>query len=212
MAKSKKPEQLLKYDLLTVVAALIDQEDNADDEGYNTMYPTVIDILDKKDSLPIDRAMEVITTIVNGVTLNILKGIRVTGFTQELASLFQDPTRLVSQNKLNFLHYTLNVYKVFKKQDLFTELAYGSNYFGEVGSTVFLDLKILGCKYIPGYDFFSALAVDSNDNLFSFAPKGELSITDGFTYKVRAKVKAHVIDKYTQNAQVTKLNYVKQLS
>lgn len=209
MARYVKEEP--KYTVLEAVAASIVYDENYTDEQFVTKYPNITAVLDFYTNLPYERAQEMIDTVVNGVTMRILKGITVSNFQQNLNALLQNPAEKITSRNYNILRYTPSVCETFVKDNALADLTYGSDYVGEVGKPIFVDLKILRCNFIAMYGFYVALASDANGNLYTFNPKEMLGETSGFNYKIKGKVKAHTVDKYVSNAKVTRLNYVKVL-
>lgn len=201
-----------KYTVLEAVAAAIILAENKTSEEFTAKYPNILSIVERFNDLPFDRAQEMIDTVANGFVVRVLKGAKISEFQQNLNALLQNSAEKITARKFNVLSYTPNVYETFKKEESLTDIAYNSKFVGNVRDSIQLDLKILRCTFIQSYGFYVALAQDVEGNLYAFNPKGMLNETKDFSYKVKAKIKAHVIDKYVGNAQVTRLNYVKELN
>jgi hypothetical protein len=96
------------------------------------------------------------------------------------------------------------------KTNSITEQTCNSRYQGRMGETLNFTARVLNCRYIASYGFYTALLLDDAGNVYSFSPKNSMS--EGATVTIRGKVKAHKQDKYNNNIETTYLNYVKIVS
>lgn len=209
-------EQNTKYTVLQVIAAKIYHLEHNEQSQWDNVnaYPNILSVLEEVTALPLDHAKEMVDTIVNGVTLRILKGLKVSPFVIKVSELLQDPNRLIPAHQFNILTFVPSVHDTFEQDNKLIDLVYNSKHVGVRKENVILDLKILSSKIIHWAEgeFCIALALDADGHFYSFNPKKVIDVTDDFSYKIKAKIKDHIIDKYTQNAKVTRLNYVKELT
>lgn len=200
------------YSVLEVVAAVIYDFEHPTNENYHEKYSNLPDIINNAP-LQFERAEEMISSITANFTLRILLGKTNSNFMQKINALLSTPSAQVAWNNVNILSYVPKVYENIKLENLIREISCTSSFAGEVGKPLQVDLKILTCKLIQSDNgsFYSALAVDQSGHIFTLNPKRDLTITTDFTYRVKAKVKAHKQDPYINNAEITQLNYVKEL-
>lgn len=212
-----------EYTVLQVIAAFIKHD------VYPGNYPTTIDTTEvsalidniiSMPDLPVEQAQHMIDTIINGISMDILRGRTLSPFISRVYDEIVDPTMIVPVRSYNFVSYVLKVYKQYSNDNELAEFAFNSKFVGTTKDKITLNLRILNCRridsatanyYRPDY-FYIAIAVDENNNLFKFSPKGPLKSTNDFNYYIKATIKKHEIDRYSHNAQVTSIFYVKELN
>lgn len=200
-AKYQQPEA--KYTVAQVVAAAIYLE-----EMQSEVRSSVIEVLDSNIPLPEARAERMIEEVQQSLTMKILRGGNLSEFTRKLTELLRDPNKKIARD-FNLLGYTPNVHKGLVKENQLVQTTSGSTYQGEWGKPITKTVKVLRCKYVPAYNFYTALLIDLEGNVYSYSPKADLE--EGKTITIKGKVKAHKQDKYNNNCATTYLNYVKVL-
>ena len=174
-------------------------------------------ILESGITLPLEKAEEMMHYVTNNVTLSILLGRNVTEFTLKLSEAIKDPTRLVPSFGFGFLFWVKRAYDNAVRQDKDRDDSYGSEYIGEVGEKLTLDLRISSSRIVQTPDsrynsfIIPTVAYDENGNMFCFNAKNKLDVTEHYSYHITAKVKKHEINKYANNAKSTVLFYIKEM-
>jgi hypothetical protein len=198
----KKPSQPeAKYTVLQAVAAAIHLS-----EQKPEVNPGVWAVLESGDELPVSQAQTVIAEIQQNITLKILRGQRITDFTQKILELIDDPAKKINRD-WNVIAYVPSVHQDLIKQARVIQETAGSEFQGRIGNTLELTARVLSCRYVASYGFYTALLVDDSGNVYNFSPKN--SQDEGKVLKIRGKVKAHKPDTYNNNTPTTYLNYVK---
>jgi hypothetical protein len=82
-------------------------------------------------------------------------------------------------------------------------------YVGDIGGTVYLNIRYISCKFLPKINCFAHEAVTDQGHLVSFLNKISLG-QPGTNQKIRARIKAHGVNYHTKTLE-TQLNYVKPL-
>ncbi len=156
----------------------------------------------------LDEAAEIINYLQSQVTMSVLSGKKVSDFTRDLVTAFENDT--VPQFKLGLLLYAPNTWHTGKARDAITEetteCLYTSQPLGYVGDKVTVNFTMLEKRYIQSLDCFAVYGKDDKGDLISFLTKHEKLAASG-TYT--GKVKSAGNDQYHNNAMVTSLNYVK---
>jgi hypothetical protein len=163
------------------------------------------------DQLDLVAAESAITTVIYSFELDILRGRKLSNFKQSLYKALTSTEEFDFYRLCGLLATMPSILEQINKNNTLAELAASSEFVGEVGKKITVDLKILDCRTIQWSDgFFNlATAIDRDQNIYTFTPKILLGSTTDYTYSVTAKVKAHHVDTYIYNANVTKLFYVK---
>lgn len=204
MAYRKFVQPEAKYTVLQAVAAAIYLEEHKQDE-----HRTVLGLLDEQlNTLPIAQAEQLIEEVQQNLTMKILRGQYLTEFVRKIAEVTKDPNAKINRD-FNLLQYLPSVAQGLRKENQLVQATADSAYQGEWGKPITRTVKVLKCKYVPAYNFFTALLIDADGNVYSFSPKSQ--IEEGVTITIKGKVKAHKQDKYNNNCNTTYLNYVKIL-
>ena len=174
-------------------------------------------ILESGITLPLEKAEEMMQYVTNNVTLSILLGRNVTEFILKLSDAIKDPSMKVPSFKFGFLFWVKLAYDNAVRTDKAREDSYGSEYIGEVGEKLTLDLRISSSRVVQTPDnryssfIIPTVAYDEMGNMFCFNAKNKLDVTDNYSYAITAKVKKHEINKYANNAKSTVLFYIKEM-
>lgn len=203
MAYRKFVQPEAKYTVIQAVAAAIYLEEHKQDE-----HRTVQGVLDDGVQVPIARAEKLIEEVQQNLTMKILRGQYLTEFVRKIAEVTKDPSAKITRD-FNLLQYLPSVAQGLNKENQLVQATADSQYQGEWGKPITRTVKVLKCKYVHAYNFFTALLIDADGNVYSFSPKAE--IEEGKTITIKGKVKAHKQDKYNNNCATTYLNYVKVL-
>lgn len=174
-------------------------------------YPTVRDLLDVLESdvsLPYVRAAQMIEQAQQHFAMKILRGQHLSEFLTKMAKTIKDPNAKIN-NEFNLLRWLPRVAEQLQLENEVLQLTSNSQYQGEYGKTITRTVKVIKCQYIQSHNFFTALLVDEQGNVYNYSPKTELN--KGATITIKGKVKAHAQDKYNNNYATTYLNYVKVL-
>lgn len=213
-----------RYTIQEAVAAYIlinDQMAMADEDTETDTFEKVIS---ERDKLPLARATQVIDTITKKVTISALKGSKNSDFVVKMAQILSNSDAFIEDPRVHgILKYVCSVYGTAMIDNELLELSTMSDWVGEVKGTITESLRILKCVFIRtepkqiGYrtfstGFYNAVAVNTDGNLFEFIPKEAIDPTTDFSYKIKAKVKAHVINKFIYNGKTTKIFYIKELN
>lgn len=205
----------LVFPVEQLVAGIILQHKNESDEAFNAQYPTLHDIVSTHPNLPFDEASAMMQRVANHYTISILKGKKLTDFNKNLCQLIEEPGKKLSFFRTSVLKYLVSVDDARRKAEEIDELGYGSIHVGEVGQKLSVELKILRCSHVhsPGqYDFYSAIGITQDGNLFNFSPKSQLPTTADYSYRIACKVKSHHVDEHLNGFNVTRVNYCKELT
>lgn len=208
-------DKSLVFDIESLVAGIILQERHSKDTAFNTRYENLINIIQDHPALPINEATAMMQRVANHFTLAMLKGDIITEFNKKMYDLINMPGSKITLFHSGILKYLVSVDANQRKTQEINDLGYNSKFVGEVGEKLSLALKILKCTRVhsPGqYDFYSAIAISEDGNLFNFSPKEALAPTEEYSYKVIGKVKSHHSDQYLYGFCVTRLNYCKALT
>ena len=197
--KTSQPEA--KYTVLQAVAAAIQLS-----EQKPEVNPGVWAVLESGDELPVAQAQTMIAEIQQNITLKILRGQRISDFTQKILELITDPTKKINRD-WNVIAYVPQVHRDLIKQAQVIQATASSEFQGRIGVTLELTARVLSCRYVASYGFYTALLIDDAGNVYNFSPKN--SQDEGKVLKIRGKVKAHKPDTYNNNTPTTYLNYVK---
>lgn len=197
--KTSQPEA--KYTVLQAVAAAIQLS-----EQKPEVNPGVWAVLESGEELPVSQAQTVIAEIQQNITLKILRGQRISDFTQKILELIADPAKKINRD-WNVIAYVPRVHQDLIKQAQVIQATAGSEFQGRIGATLELTARVLSCRYVASYGFYTALLIDDAGNVYNFSPKN--SQDEGKLLKIRGKVKAHKPDAYNNNTPTTYLNYVK---
>lgn len=203
MAYRKFVQPEAKYTVAQAVAAAIYLEEHKQDE-----HRTVLGLLDDGVQVPVARAEQLIEEVQQNLTMKILRGQYLTEFVRKIAEVTKDPSAKITR-EFNLLQYLPSVAQGLNKENQLVQATADSQYQGEWRKPITRTVKVLKCKYVPAYNFFTALLIDADGNVYSFSPKAELE--EGKTITIKGKVKAHKQDKYNNNCATTYLNYVKVL-
>lgn len=196
-----------KYTVVQAVAAFIYLEEHKQDENLANL--TVLDLLDEQlPILPIAQAEQLIEEVQQNLAMKILRGQYLTDFVRKIAKVIKDPNAKINRD-FNLLWYLPIVAQRLAEENQLAQATSNSAYQGELGKPITITVEVLECKYIPAYNFFTALLIDADGNVYSFIPKAE--VEKGKTITIKGKVKAHKQDKYNNNCKTTYLNYVKIL-
>ena len=202
MPCTKKPSQPeAKYTVLQAVAAAIQLS-----EQKPKVNPGVWAVLESDDELPVSQAQTVIAEIQQNITLKILRGQQISDFTQKILELIVDPAKKINRD-WNVIAYVPQVHQDLVKQAQVIQATAGSEFQGRIGASLELTARVLSCRYVASYGFYTALLIDDAGNVYNFSPKN--SQDEGKVLKIRGKVKAHKPDTYNNNTPTTYLNYVK---
>jgi hypothetical protein len=202
MPCTKKPSQPeAKYTVLQAVAAAIQLS-----EQKPKVNPGVWAVLESDDELPVSQAQTVIAEIQQNITLKILRGQQISDFTQKILELIVDPAKKINRD-WNVIAYVPQVHQDLVKQARVIQETAGSEFQGRIGATLELTARVLSCRYVASYGFYTTLLIDDAGNVYNFSPKN--SQDEGKVLKIRGKVKAHKPDTYNNNTPTTYLNYVK---
>lgn len=205
----------LMFPVEQLVAGIILQHANEANEAFNVQYPTLHDIVTACPNLPVEEASAIMQRVANHYTVSILKGKKLTDFNRNLYQLIETPGKELSFFRTNVLKYLISVDESARKAEEIDELGYRSVHVGEVGQKLSIALKILRCSHVhsPGqYDFYSAIGITRDGNLFNFSPKGPLPTTNDYSYRIACKVKSHHVDEHLNGFNVTRVNYCKELT
>jgi len=186
-----------------VAAAIIQDEQHPTKDGVPL---TTRDILESTPVLPVARAEQMIEEVQQNFTLSMLRGREFSNFNRKLAEIISEPEAKTNSN-FGILAYVPSVHRDLVKTNTITEQTCDSRYQGRTGETLNFTARVLNCRYIASYGFYTALLLDDTGNVYSFSPKA--SLDEGATVTIRGKVKAHKQDKYNNNVETTYLNYVK---
>ena len=197
--KTSQPEA--KYTVLQAVAAAIQLS-----EQKPEVNPGVWAVLESGEELPVSQAQTVIAEIQQNITLKILRGQRISDFTQKILELIADPVKKINRD-WNVIAYVPRVHQDLIKQARVIQATAGSEFQGRIGASLELTARVLSCRYVASYGFYTALLIDDAGNVYNFSPKN--SQDEGKVLKIRGKVKAHKPDTYNNNTPTTYLNYVK---
>lgn len=203
MAYRKYIQPEAKYTVTQAVAAAIYLEEHQQDE-----HRTVQGVLDDGVQVSVAQAEQMIEEVQQNLTMKILRGQHLTEFVRKVADVIKDPSAKIARD-FNLLQYLPSVAQGLRKENEILQMTADSQYQGEWGKPITRTVKVLKCKYVAAYNFFTALLIDGDNNVYSFSPKAELE--EGKTIKIKGKVKAHKQDKYNNNCATTYLNYVKIL-
>lgn len=203
MAYIKYAQPEAKYTVTQAVAAAIYIEEHKQDE-----HRTVLGVLDSGVQIPLAQAEKLIEEVQQNLTMKILRGQYLTEFVRKIAEVTKDPNAKISRD-FNLLQYLPSVAQGLNKENQLVQASADSQYQGEWGKPITRTVKVLRCKYVAAYNFFTALLIDEQGNVYSYSPKAELE--EGKTITIKGKVKAHKQDKYNNNCATTYLNYVKVL-
>lgn len=203
MAYRKFVQPEAKYTVAQVVAAAIYLEEQKPEDT-----PDVVSLLDSGAQVPLARAEQMIEEVQQNLTMKILRGQYLTQFVAKIAAVTKDPSAKINRD-FNLLRYLPSVAQGLQRENEILQVTSDSQYQGEWGKPITRTVKVLKCKYVAAYNFFTALLIDSDNNVYSFSPKAELE--EGKTITIKGKVKAHKQDKYNNNCATTYLNYVKIL-
>lgn len=203
----------LVFSVEKLVAGCIVQERNTDNKEFNEKYPTLLDVLQSHAELPINEALEMMQRVANHFTFVVLCGNIITDFNKKLNSLISAPGVNVTLNHSVALKFLMKVDKNQRTSEEISVLGYNSKPIGKEGNKLILELRILRCVHVQSsqYDFYAALGITKDGNLFSFSPKAEINLTADYNYKMSCKVKSHYEDKYVNMYEVTRVNYCKEL-
>ena len=156
-------------------------------------------------------AQQAMDFINQNLTLEALTRGKVTGFMGSVYEVLQE-----AECNLHFrAGLMIHVPKVYKdmqarskKRETTAEYAASSQFIGKEGATVEIDFNLISKNYIQSLGCYAAFGHDGNGNLVSFLTKHDSLLKNGH---FRAKVRGHKADQYHNGANVTSLNYVKEI-
>jgi hypothetical protein len=207
-------DKSLVFDIELLVAGIILQERHSNDTAFNTKYEHLINIIQDHPALPVDEASAMMQRVANHFTLAMIKGDTLTEFNKKMYDLITVPGSKITLFHSGILKYLVGIDTNQRRTQEINDLGYRSKFVGKVGEKLSLTLKILKCTRVhsPGqYDFYSAIAISEDGDLFNFSPKEVLNPTDDYSCKLTGKVKSHHSDQYLNGFCVTRLNYCKFL-
>jgi hypothetical protein len=155
-------------------------------------------------------AEEAITAITQDCAWQIIKGRKVSDFVQSLATLLQEDTDTdASSGIVAFLPQMYDQLKQRQeREEKVQEFAYTSEYLGQVGAKVTVELTVLTTKYLQQYNCYSVTGHDAQGNMVNFLTgKQDCTVSGRYT----GKIKRIEQSPYHNNAKVTQLNFVKLL-
>lgn len=197
-----------------LVASIILQDRHQADTAFNEKFPTLISILQSQLELPVDDALAMMQRVSAWYTLAMLKGEKISDFNMNLFKIVNEPGKKIPFFHNGILKYIIKTDASQRKTEEIESLGYNSKYVGKAGDKLVLSLRIMRCTRIhsPGqYDFYSAVGITEDGNLFNFSPKSAITPTDGYTYRISCKVKSHHSDNYLNGYNVTRVNYCREL-
>lgn len=153
-------------------------------------------------------AAEAINVVQQDCMLQTLIGRRISDFVQKVCSLADKET--ATEMDIGLMTYLPNVTAQIRQRQAADEaagdLAFTSQYVGNIGEKIELDFTMVQSKYIQSINCWSVFGHDSNGNAIQYlTTKEELTKSA----RIKGKVKGHQQDQYRKNAPVTNLNYVK---
>ena len=151
-----------------------------------------------------------IAAITQDFTMQVLKGRKVSDFVQSLATLLEkDMDTDVSAGIVAFLPQMYEQLKQRQeREEKVQEFAYTSEYLGQVGAKVTVELTVLTTKYLQQYNCYSVTGHDAQGNMVNFLTgKQDCTVSGRYT----GKIKRIETSPYHNNAKVTQLNFVKLL-
>ena len=153
-------------------------------------------------------AAEAINLVQQDCMLQTLIGRRIGDFVQSVCALAVKET--ATEMDIGLMSYLPNVAAQIRQRQTADEaagdLAFTSQYVGNIGEKIEVDFTMLQSKYIQSINCWSVFGHDGNGNAIQYlTAKEELTKSA----RIKAKVKGHQQDQYRKNAPVTNLNYVK---
>jgi L-amino acid N-acyltransferase YncA len=151
-----------------------------------------------------------IDAITQDFTMQVLKGRKVSDFVQSLATLLEKDTDTdVSAGIVAFLPQMYEQLKQRQdREEKVQGFAYTSEYLGQLGAKVTVELTVLTTKYLQQYNCYSVTGHDAQGNMVNFLTgKQDCTVSGRYT----GKIKRIEQSPYHNNAKVTQLNFVKLL-
>jgi hypothetical protein len=158
-----------------------------------------------------DRADALITHLQHVEMIKIISGGNINAFFSSILDLVKKEK--VTEREFGVLAWAPKLAADFKKREELNETMSiyqaRSRYAGNVGDRVELEFTMLEARYIRSMDMNLIIGHGPDDNLYQFWAKDDKIIKKG---RIKARIKAHVEDRYNANARVNVLSYVKVIN
>jgi hypothetical protein len=157
-----------------------------------------------------EQAQEMVTYLTHAHLLKTLTTGQNDNFLQDIVNTISLPE--ITMREVGIMAWAPKLCKDFKEKDEIREKCAlyepKSTFIGRVGDWIDLHFELIDCRYVSkDIHSYSVLGHDENGNLVSFWHKEKMPTS----VRMKAKVKGHLIDKYHNDAKITRLNYVKNV-